>query len=60
MTRWLAALCPRAGSGAATLWLAPRLIGRVAPPIRVGILHSETGADGDQREIDDRRRDPGA
>ena len=29
--------------GASAIWLGPRLVGRVAPPIRVGILHSETG-----------------
>src|SRR5262249_3277782 len=29
--------------GAVTIWLAPQLLGRVVPPIRVGLLHSQTG-----------------
>ncbi len=44
MTRWMAAIVLVLVLAAVTLWLAPRLIGRAAPPIRVGILHSRTGA----------------
>src|SRR5262245_55878745 len=43
MSRWLAALIGLVVLGAVTIWWAPRLIGQVAPPIRVGILHSQTG-----------------
>ena len=43
MRRWLAALIALAILGAVALRWGPQLIGRVAPPIRVGILHSLTG-----------------
>ncbi len=43
MRRWLAALIALAILGAMAISFAPRLIGQVAPPIRVGILHSENG-----------------
>ena len=58
MRRWLTALMVLllVILGAAAIWFGPRLISRVAPPIRVGILHSRDRPDGDQREIDDRRR----
>jgi urea transport system substrate-binding protein len=44
MRWWLSALVVLAivGAVAAFRW-APQLLGRVAPPIRVGILHSQTG-----------------
>jgi urea transport system substrate-binding protein len=44
MKRWLTALFVMGILGVVAAWLVPRLIGHVAPPIRVGILHSETGA----------------
>ncbi len=53
MRRWLTVLITLAVLVAATMWLAtgllgwidaPRLLGRIKPPIRVGILHSETGS----------------
>jgi urea transport system substrate-binding protein len=45
MRRWLAALMVLllVILGASAIWLGPRLVSRVVPPIRVGILHSETG-----------------
>src|SRR5438045_2237386 len=44
MRWWLAALVALAILVAVTIWLAPQLLGRVAPPIRVGLLHSKTGS----------------
>ncbi len=45
MRRWLTVLIALVVLGvAAMVWFAPRLIGRIEPPIRVGILHSETGS----------------
>jgi urea transport system substrate-binding protein len=44
MTRWLTALITLAVLGAVTMWYFPWLINRARPPIRVGILHSRTGA----------------
>jgi urea transport system substrate-binding protein len=43
MKRWLAAMIGLAVLGALAVWLAPQLVGRVVPPIRVGLLHSQTG-----------------
>src|SRR5262245_51861558 len=43
MRWWLATLVVLATAAAATIEWAPQLLGRVAPPIRVGILHSRTG-----------------
>ena len=44
MKRWSIALLTLAMLGAAVVWAALWLRGQVAPPIRVGILHSRTGA----------------
>jgi urea transport system substrate-binding protein len=44
MKRWLIALLILVILGAAAIGAAPWLRGQVAPPILVGILHSETGA----------------
>jgi urea transport system substrate-binding protein len=44
MRWWLTALCALVVFGAVVIWFAPWLLGPVAPPIRVGILHSQTGA----------------
>jgi urea transport system substrate-binding protein len=43
MRRWLAALIVIAILGAVSFRWGPELFGQVGPPIRVGILHSETG-----------------
>ncbi len=43
MRRWLAALIGLAVLAAVAMRWGSRLIGQVAPPIRVGILHSQTG-----------------
>jgi len=43
MRGWLAAVIGLVVLVAVATWSAPRLIGQVAPPIRVGILHSESG-----------------
>ena len=43
MRRWLATLIVLALLAAVAIPFVPRLIGQVAPPIRVGILHSENG-----------------
>src|SRR6476646_10121499 len=43
MRRWLAALITLAILGAVALWYFPWLVNRAAPPIRVGLLHSQTG-----------------
>ena len=44
MRRWLTVLIALVVLGvAAMVWFAPRLDRSVEPPIRVGILHSETG-----------------
>ena len=45
MRRWLAALFLLVILVMVVMvWSGPRLMGRVVPPIRVGILHSQTGA----------------
>ena len=44
MKRWLTALLALAVLGAVTIWGVLRGYGQVAPPIRVGLLHSRTGA----------------
>jgi len=44
MRRWLTALITLAVLSAMTTWYFPWLISRARPPIRVGILHSQTGA----------------
>ena len=44
MRRWLTALITLAVLGAMMMWYFPWLINRAGPPIRVGILHSQTGA----------------
>jgi urea transport system substrate-binding protein len=43
MRGWLTALIVIAILGAVAFFWGPQLIGQVAPPIRVGILHSESG-----------------
>ena len=44
MRRWLTVLIALAVPGAVAIWwFAPRQVGRIEPPIRVGILHSRTG-----------------
>src|SRR5438876_86573 len=43
MSRWLAVWIGLVVLGAVTIWSARRLVGEVAPPIRVGILHSQSG-----------------
>jgi urea transport system substrate-binding protein len=42
MSRWLAVMIGLVVLGAVSIWSAPRLVGQVAPPVRVGILHSQT------------------
>ena len=44
MKRWLTALLALAVLAAVTIWAVLRGFGQIAPPIRVGILHSKTGA----------------
>jgi urea transport system substrate-binding protein len=44
MKRWLTALVVLTVLGAVTIWAVLRGYGQVAPPIRVGLLHSRTGA----------------
>ena len=44
MKWWLTALVIAVVLGTVTIWAAVRLRDRVEPPIRVGILHSMTGA----------------
>ena len=44
MKRWLTALLALAVLGAVTIWAVLWGVGQIAPPIRVGILHSKTGA----------------
>src|SRR5271156_5094860 len=44
MKRWLTALLALAVLGAVTIWAVLWGHGQIAPPIRVGILHSKTGA----------------
>jgi urea transport system substrate-binding protein len=44
MRWWLVALIGLAVIGAVTIGWAPQLLGRVVPPIRVGLLHSRTGS----------------
>jgi urea transport system substrate-binding protein len=44
MRRWLMVLIALGVLGAAASWFAPRFIGRIKSPIRVGLLHSKTGA----------------
>ena len=43
MRRWLAILFALVALVAVTIGSTPWLVGRVAPPIRVGLLHSKTG-----------------
>jgi urea transport system substrate-binding protein len=43
MKWWLTALVTLAVLGAMAVWYTPRLVNRVKPPIRVGILHSQNG-----------------
>ena len=44
MKRWLTALVVLTVLGAVTIWAVRWGYGQVAPPIRVGLLHSRTGA----------------
>jgi urea transport system substrate-binding protein len=44
MKRWLTALLVLAAIGAVTIWAVLWNYARIKPPIRVGLLHSETGA----------------
>ena len=44
MKRWLAAMIGLVVLGALAIGLAPQFAGRGVPPIRVGLLHSQTGS----------------
>jgi urea transport system substrate-binding protein len=44
MKRWLTVLIALAVLVAILLWYFPSLVNRIRPPIRVGLLHSQTGA----------------
>jgi urea transport system substrate-binding protein len=44
LRRWLIVFVTLAVLGAVALWYFPWLVGRARPPIRVGLLHSQSGA----------------